>query len=124
MRQLQRVAVLRGLFQDVALGSDVAGERHHQVFANGVDGGIRNLREKLLEVMKQRLRPVGQAGERCISAHRAHWLLARGRHWREQQTQVFFRVAEGPLPRYEGLGIEAIDARRLRQSVERDLVLL
>ena len=50
MRQLQGVAVLRRLVEDVALGADVAGERHDHLFADGVDGRVGDLREQLLEV--------------------------------------------------------------------------
>src|SRR6185312_7950730 len=56
--QFQRVAVLRRLFQDVALSADVADERHHHLFAYRIDRRIRNLREQLLEVVEQQLRSV------------------------------------------------------------------
>ena len=81
MRQLERVAVLRRLVQDVALRADVADERHHQLFANGIDGRIGDLREELLEIVEQRLRPIGKAGQRHIGAHRADRLLALWRPW-------------------------------------------
>ena len=45
MRQLHGVAVLRRLVQDVALRADVAGERHHHLFADGVDGRVGDLGE-------------------------------------------------------------------------------
>ena len=82
MRQLERVAVLRRLIQNVALGADVADERHHQLFADGVDGRIGDLREELLEVVEQRLRAVGEAGQRHIGAHGADRLFALGAHGR------------------------------------------
>ena len=56
--QLQRVAVHRRFFENIALSADVAGERHHQFFANRIDRGVGNLREQLLKVVEQRLRPV------------------------------------------------------------------
>ena len=58
MAQLQRVAVFRLLVEDVSFRADVAAQRHHQVFADGVDGGIRNLRKCLFEVAEQQLRYV------------------------------------------------------------------
>ena len=82
MRQLEGVAVLRRLVQNVALGADVADERHHQLFADGVDGRIGDLREELLEVVEQRLRTVGEAGQRHVGAHGADRLLALGAHGR------------------------------------------
>ena len=98
MRQLERVAVLRRLLEDVALGADVAGQRHDQLFANRVDGGIGHLRKKLLEVVKQRLRPVRQACQRCIRPHRAHRFLAGGRHRRENELEILGGVTENALP--------------------------
>ena len=124
MRQLQRVAVLRSLVQNVALGADVAGERHHQLFADRIDGRIRHLREQLLEVMEQRLRLVGKTGQRRIGAHGSDRLFASGGHGREQNAQVLVGVAEGALAHHDGLEIGIINARRLGQAVERDLVLL
>ncbi len=97
MRQLQRVAVLRRLFQNIALRADVAGQRHHQLLADRVDRRIRHLREQLLEVVKQRLRFIRQASQRRIRAHGAHRLLAVHRHGCDQQAQVFLGVSERPL---------------------------
>jgi len=68
--------MLRSLVQDVALGADEALQRHHDFFANRVDGRIGHLREQLLEVIEQRLRPVREAGQRGIHAHRANRLRA------------------------------------------------
>src|ERR1700722_1502343 len=48
--QLTRVAVLRGLLQDISFRPDVGIQRHHQIFADGIDGRIGYLRECLLEV--------------------------------------------------------------------------
>ena len=53
MRQLEHVAVLRRLLEDVALASDIADERHHHFLANRIDRRIRNLREELLEIVEQ-----------------------------------------------------------------------
>src|SRR5260370_8174512 len=76
MRQLQHVTVL-GLFREnVALASDVANQRHHNLFANRVNGRIGDLREELLEVVKQRLRTVRQTSERRIGPHGPNRLLA------------------------------------------------
>ena len=44
MRQPERVAVLRRLIQNVALRADVTDQRHHQLFADGVDRRIGDLR--------------------------------------------------------------------------------
>jgi hypothetical protein len=52
MGKLEGVAVLGSLLQDVALGSDVADERHHHLFPNGIDRWIGNLSEQLFEVVE------------------------------------------------------------------------
>ena len=113
MRQLQRVAVLRRFRQNVALVADIAGERHHHLFANGVDGRIGHLREELLEIVEQRLRLVGEAGQRRIGAHRADWLFTFFRHRPEDHADVFIGVAEGALAAEEGGIIGSILARRV-----------
>ena len=124
MLQLQRVAVLRRLVEDVALVPDVAGERHHQLFANRIDRRIRDLREELLEVVEQRLRLVGKTRQRRVGAHRADRFFAVDRHRRHQRADVFVGVAEGALPLNERLEVGAVHTRRRGQLVESDLVLL
>ena len=69
MRQLECMTIVWRLFQNVALGTDVADERHHQFFADGIDGRIGHLRKKLLEVVEQCLWTVAEAGQRHIGAH-------------------------------------------------------
>ena len=56
MIQLERVAMLRSLIENIEFVPDIAGQRHHQFFANGIDGRVRHLREKLLEIVKEYLR--------------------------------------------------------------------
>ena len=56
MRELQRMAMLRRLGQQVALGADVGAQRHDQILADRVDRRIGHLRKQLLEVVEQRLR--------------------------------------------------------------------
>ena len=102
--------------------ADVADERHHHLFANGIDGRIGDLREKLLEVIEQRLRLIGETGERRIGAHGADGLFAVGGHGSHEHAQIFVGVAEGALAPDDGGGIGAVDARGLGQFVERDLV--
>src|SRR5882757_9250466 len=98
MRQLQRVAVLRRLYEDVALGSDVADERHHHLFTNGIDRRVGHLRKQLLEVVEERLWSVRQTSQRSIRSHRPNWLFSRRSHWFENHPQVFVGITEGALP--------------------------
>ena len=124
MRQLQRVAVVGSLFQDVALGPDKADQRHHHLFADRINRRIRDLREKLLEVIEQRLRPVRQARQRRIGSHRAHRLLSRGRHRLKNHAQIFVGISKRPLAAENRAVIDAVNPRRLRKLIERDLLLL
>ncbi len=124
MRQLEGVAVLGGLVEDVALGADVADERHDELFANGIDGRVGDLREELLEVVEERLRTVREAGQRRVGAHGADRLFAACAHRAEQDAQIFFAVAVGALAAQQRLRIGRDDARRLGQGIERDLLLL
>ena len=123
MRQFERVAVHRRFRQNVPLLADITDERHHHLFADGIDGRVGDLREKLLEVIEQRLRLVGQAGERRIGSHGADRLLAVYRHRSHQEAHVLIGVTEGALAHQEGRVIGTVNARRFVQMVQRDLIL-
>ena len=124
MRQAESVAVLRLLVQNVALGADVADERHDQLFADRVNGRIGDLGEKLPEVIEQRLRTVGEAGQRHIGAHGADWLRASRGHGREEDAQVLFAVAAGALAAQKRLRVRGDGARGLGQRHQLDLLLI
>ena len=76
MAQLQRMAVLGRLIEDVSFAPDVAVERHDQVFADRIDGRVGHLSESLLEIVEQQLRFVGQARKGRVDAHRPDRLFA------------------------------------------------
>ncbi len=82
MAELQRVAVLRCLFENVSFAPDVAIERHHEALADRINRRIGDLREGLLEIIEQKLRFVGQARQRRVDPHRADWFLAQQRRGR------------------------------------------
>ena len=103
---------MRRFRQNVALLADVADERHHHLFADGIDRRVRHLREKLLEVIEQRLRLIGKTGERRIGSHGADRLFAVHRHRRHQEAHVFIGVTEGALAHHDGGVIGAMHARR------------
>jgi hypothetical protein len=124
MLQLERVAMHRRLVEQVALVADVAGERHHHLFANGVDGRIGHLREELFEIVKQRLRLVGEARQRDIGAHGADRLLALRPHRSQNHLEIFGGIAEGALALHQRLFIGAMLARRIAELLELDLVFL
>src|SRR6266481_1554847 len=113
MCQLQHVTVL-GLFREnVALASDVADERHHNLFANRVNRRIRDLRKELLEIIKQRLRTVRETSERRIRPHGPNRLLALRSHRAEDHPQVLIAVTKRPLPSKQSLSIRMVHARGL-----------
>ena len=121
--QLQHVTIL-GLFREnVALASDVADERHHDLFANRVNRRIRDLREELFEIIEERLRPVGKTSERSIRPHRAHRFLAFRGHGAENHAYILIAVAEGTLAAKQGLGIRLVHARGSGQLIDRDLIV-
>ena len=105
MGQLERVAVLRRFVKDVALGADVADERHDQFFADGIDGWVGHLGEELLEVVKERLRTIGETGQRDVGAHGADGFLALGAHGAEQDSHIFFAVAISALAAQQGFRV-------------------
>ena len=106
MPQFQRVAVLRRLIQDIALGPDVADERHHQLFADGIDGRIGDLRKQLLEIIEQRLRLVAKGRP---AAYRCPWSRRLFAFQAAMGSRIIFRsssrIAEGPLPHQDGVVI-------------------
>ena len=122
MRQLQSVAILWSLIQDVALGTDIADERHDHLFADWINWWICHLCKKLLEIIEERLRLVAQAGQRRIRPHRADRFLAFGRHWLDDHFQVFIGIAKRALAREDSRVIRCMHAHRLGQLVERNLI--
>ena len=117
------MTVLGHFGENVALAADVAGERHHDLFANRVNGRIRDLREELLEVVEQRLRPVRKTREGRVCPHRAHRLLAFRSHGAKDHAQVFIAVAERALPAKQGFRIGVVHARGRRQLIDGDLIV-
>jgi hypothetical protein len=123
MRQLQHVTVLGRFRENVALASDIADKRHHNLFANRVNGRIRNLREELLEIVKQRLRPVGKTSQWRIRAHGADRLLALQCHGTEDHAEILIAIAKRTLPSEQRFRIWVVHARGFRQLIDRDLIV-
>ena len=63
----------------------------------GSIGGFVTCANKLLEIVEQRLRLVGQTSQRRIGSHRADRLFALRRHGLENHPQIFVGVAERAL---------------------------
>ena len=100
---------------------DERDEAHDEFLADRIDRRVGHLREVLLEIGVEQLRLVGERRDRRIRAHRAHGFLARRRHRRHQDREVFLRVAERLLP-IEQRDVGARGARLDRvQFLEHDL---
>ena len=80
------------------------GEAHHHALAERVDGGIRHLREPLLEVIVGRVRPLAQYREGGVVPHRVGRLLPATGHVLYLHPDVLETPPEGPL-RERGGGI-------------------
>ena len=77
-----------------AHGTDVLGQRHHQLLAYRVDGRVGDLRELLAEVVVQQLRTVGEHGKRGVVAHGVDGFGTGGTHGDNQPFHVLLGVAE------------------------------
>ena len=68
--------------------------RSHHVLAQGIDRRIRDLGEQLIEVIEERTRLLGQAGQRRVDAHRGERCLALLGHGTHDLVDVIPVVAE------------------------------
>ena len=98
MRQLQHMTIFRLFRENVALAADITDEGHHDLFANRINGRIGDLREELLEIVEQRLRPVRKTSEWSVGSHGSNRFLALRSHWAEDHPQVFIAVTKRALP--------------------------
>ena len=114
----------RRRLEQVALGPDRGVDRHDQLFADRVDRRVGHLREQLLEVVVEQLRPLRQHRERRVVAHRADRLDAVDRHRRDQHLEVLGGVAERLLAAQHRLVVGRVHRRRRRQLLQRDQVVL
>ena len=98
---------------------------HHgdQFLADGIERRIGDLREELLEVVVEQARAIRQHRQRGVGAHRADRLLAAGRHRRQQDPEIFLRIAEPLLASQHGLVADPRQIRGRRQIVDVDEVL-
>ena len=98
MRQAHHLAVgLVGIQDARAHASDILRQAHHQLLADGVDGGVGHLGKLLAEVVEERLRPVGEHGQRRVVAHRGRRLLAVDGHRHYRGVNILGAVAEHQL---------------------------
>ena len=96
-------------------------QAHHQFLADRVDRRVGHLREVLLEIGEEQLRPVGQRRDRRVVAHGADRFFAGRRHRRHQDFEVFLGVAERLLAIEQRQVRDRRRFRRGRQVLEHDL---
>ena len=95
VRQTHHLAVrLVGSQNTCSYTSDIFGQRHHQLLANGVDGGVGHLCKLLAEVVEEHLWLVTEHSQRRIVAHRGRRLLPRRCHRDDGGRDCLFGVAE------------------------------
>ncbi len=113
-------AGFRPRVEQVAFGPDRRRHGRHHLLADCVERRVRDLRERLLEVVVEHVRPVRQHRERGVGPHGPDRLLAVQRHRRQQDAEVLVRVAEHPLPLRHGLvaGARKIGGRRQLVDVD------
>eukprot|EP00123_Amoebidium_parasiticum_P018834 comp24298_c0_seq1/m.45560 comp24298_c0_seq1/g.45560 ORF comp24298_c0_seq1/g.45560 comp24298_c0_seq1/m.45560 type:complete len:1025 (+) comp24298_c0_seq1:2711-5785(+) len=81
--------------QDVECGANGAAQRHDDLLAEGIDGGVGDLGKKLLEVVVDQAGLLAQAGKGCIVTHRAQSLLGALHHGLDQHVDVLDGPAKG-----------------------------
>ena len=91
---LYHAAVFGLFFEQIAVLANVNGGGCDDLLANGVDRRIGDLRENLLEVIKQRLRLLGEHSRRLVAAHRGDRLRTCLRHRQNGGHHVLIGVAE------------------------------
>ena len=114
-------AALRLGVQEVALGAEGGLGGGDQLFADGVDGRVRDLGEELLEVVVEQPRPVGEHRQGGVVAHGAGGPQGAGGHRLQVDAQVLEGEAEDLLA-LQDLLVAALDGLvgGRRQVVEVD----
>ncbi len=124
MRKLELPAMLRSLVEQVALLAREGHQAHHEPLAQGVDGRVRHLGEKLLEIAEQEPGSFREYRQRRVVAHGTDRLLAVDRHRRQDHLELFARIAEGPHPTRDRQWIALDELRGVEEPAQLDAVLI
>ena len=92
--QANQLAGRTGILEQVAVVAQVERGRGDHMLAQGIDRRVRDLSEQLIEVVKERTRLLGQAGQRRVDAHRGERCLALLGHGTHDLVDVIPVVAE------------------------------
>ena len=88
------MTLVRLHFEEVTLGTNIGLERHHDALTDGVDWRVRNLSEKLAEVVVDHPRLGGHAREGSIVTHGPESFLSIRNHWEHEEIELLDRVSE------------------------------
>jgi len=91
---LQHLAVFGFLLQQVTVVADVHGGVGDDLFTDGVDGRVCDLRKQLFEIIEQRLALVVQHGQRDIDTHGGRGLGPGFRHRQNGVFHILIRVSK------------------------------
>ena len=83
--------------QQIGLGSNEGHQRHHDRFANRVDGRVGHLRKQLLEIIVEWLVFARQNRQWTVVAHGTYAFFTKGGHGGHQKFDVLLGVAKGLL---------------------------
>ena len=95
-----------------AAAAEVHHQRHHQLFAERIDGRVGDLGEALAHVRVKALRHPRQRRDGRVVAHAPDRIAALGSHGRDDVAQVLMAVAKGALASGELLGGKGRSERR------------
>ena len=122
--QTHQLAGRAGVLEQVAVVAQVERGRGDHMLAQGVDRRVRDLSEQLIEVVEERARLLGQAGQRRIDTHRGERRLALLGHGTHDFVNIIPVIPElghahggGHLGILGGRGrgglVECVDGQRL-----------
>ena len=106
--QAQPVRVLLRDLEQVALGPDVALERHDHFLADRIDGGVGHLREALLEVVVEHARPVRERRQFRVVAHGPERVAPVAHQAEEHELHGLGGIAESPHAPENGRFVVAV----------------
>ncbi len=98
-----RLADLFGI-QQVAVGTNGTGQRGNQLFADGIQRRVGNLREGLHKVVKEQPGTLGEHSHGCVGSHGAQRFGAGAGHRTKQDPKLLGGVPERPLADVDGGG--------------------
>lgn len=110
------MALLRLHFEKIAFGTDIRLQRHDNALSDRIDGRVRDLSEKLAEIIVDQTRLGGHSSERGIITHRAQRFLTVQNHGQEEKVELFGSEAES-----QELGVGA-ESAVVENRVEADMV--